>query len=124
MRPRPLIAIAWLFIVVGAGGVLKDVLPLVGPHGGEAFRQLLQGEGATGLALIWAVRLLAVVGGVFLLRGHNWARWMLIAWMLFHIAISLFHSPLEAVLHVVIFAAIGYVLFRPGVSAYLGGEWR
>jgi hypothetical protein len=112
---------AWVFIIVGAGGILKDVLPLLGPDRADAFRGLA-GEGLLGLTLIWGIRLLAVVGGVFVLRGCNWARWLLVAWMALHIGISLFHSPLEAAMHVVIFAGLAFLLFRPTASKYFAAR--
>ena len=40
-RPRAITAAAWVFIVVGAGGILKDVLPLLGPGGASALEGLL-----------------------------------------------------------------------------------
>jgi uncharacterized membrane protein len=64
------------------------------------------------------VRLLAVVGGVFLLRGHNWARWLLVAWMAFHVALSVMHTPVELIMHAVLLVVIAFFLFRPKVSAY------
>ena len=111
-RPLSLTLSAWLFIIVGAGGILKDVLPLVGPDRQSAIAAL-RVEGPAGLALIWFIRLLAVVGGIYVLRRRNWARWLLAGWMVFHVILSLFHSPAEAVAHVVIFAGLGYALFRP-----------
>jgi len=41
------------------------------------------------------IRIIAVVGGVFLLMGHNWARWLMLAWLAFHVAVSAFHSLSE-----------------------------
>ena len=35
---------------------------------------------------------LAIVCGVFLLRGHNWARWLALAWIAFHVVLSAFHA--------------------------------
>jgi hypothetical protein len=116
-RPLSVTLAAWLFIVVGAGGILKDVLPLLGPDRADAFRGLT-GEGPLGLTLIWGIRLLAVVGGAFVLRGQNWARWLLVAWMVLHVGISLLHSPPEAAMHVVIFAGLTFLLFRPPASRY------
>jgi len=120
-RPLSLTLAAWLFILVGAGGILKDLVPLVGPDRVGAVRALAF-EGPFGLALIWGIRLLAVVGGAFALRGRNWARLLLVAWMALHIGISLFHSPLEAALHVVIFAALTFLLFRPPASKYFAAS--
>jgi hypothetical protein len=70
--------------------------------------------------LVWVclVRALAIVGGAFVLRGCNWARWLLAAWMAFHIVLSIFHSPVELLMHILLFGVIGYFLFRPQASAY------
>jgi hypothetical protein len=118
-RPRALTIVAWLFIAIGSAGLLKDWVPLLAPRGSQHLGELLV-EGPAGLALIWGVRLLAVIGGACLLRGFGGARWLLAAWMLFHIGISLLHSVLQFLLHTAVFAVVAYVLFRPSSSAYLG----
>ena len=70
------------------------------------------------VVLISIVRIIAVVGGVFLLMGRNWARWLLLAWLAFHVVVSAFHSLSESVAHVVLLMVIGYVLLRPPASKY------
>lgn len=122
-RPVLLTLAAWAFILVGAGGILKDIVPLAGPDRSAALAAL-RFEGPLGLAFIWSVRALAVAGGVAVLRAHNWGRWLLAAWMIFHVGISLFHSPGEAAAHVVIFALLGWVLFGPSTSAWLSASRR
>ena len=118
-RPVSLTLAAWAFILVGAGGILKDVLPLAGPDRSSALRGLLV-EGAPMLAFIWLVRALAVVGGAFALRGRGWSRWLLAAWMVFHVGLSAFHSMGEAAAHVAIFSLLSYALFRPVAAAFFG----
>jgi hypothetical protein len=34
--------------------------------------------------LVWVVRALAIIGGIYALRGRNWARRLLIVWMAYH----------------------------------------
>ena len=70
--------------------------------------------------LVWVslLRLLAIVGGVFVLRGKNWARWLLILWMAYHVVLSAFHSPVELAMHGLLLAVIAYVLFRARASDY------
>ena len=63
-------------------------------------------------------RLLLIVAGVFMLKGHNWARWLLVLWILFHIVISALHSVLYLLMHVVIFSVILYFVFRRQSSFY------
>ena len=70
--------------------------------------------------VVWVclLRLLAIFGGMFVLRGHNWARWLLLVWMAYHVVLSAFHPLSELVAHGLLFVVIAYVLFRPQASAY------
>ncbi len=70
------------------------------------------------IALISFIRILAIVGGIFLIKGHNWARWLLLAWLALHVGISAFHSPSETAAHAVLFIVIAYFLFTPPASKY------
>ena len=46
------------------------------------------------------IRVLAIVAGIFMLRGHNWARWLALAWIAFHVVISFWHSWSQVAVHV------------------------
>lgn len=70
------------------------------------------------LALICFVRLLAVIAGLFMLRGSNWARWLLLAWIVYHVILSAFHSLSELVMHALLLGVVAFFLFRPRASAY------
>jgi hypothetical protein len=61
--------------------------------------------------------LLAIVSGVFMLRGQNWARWLALVWMAFHVAIS-FPVYRQMAIHLAIFAGIAWVLFRSNTRRY------
>ncbi|HTP69646.1 MAG TPA: hypothetical protein VMJ35_12140 [Dongiaceae bacterium] len=102
---RPLIVtlIGTLFIAVGAVGGVAHAKE--GPIG-------------WGLALIELSELVALVGGVFLLMGKNWARWLLLVWMGFHVVISAFDSLQKLAVHVVIFGLIAFALLRPPAWQY------
>jgi hypothetical protein len=115
MKPRPLsiTLIGWLFIASGALGFAY--------HAGE-FRT--DNHVASELIWILIVRLLAIVGGVLMLRGSDWGRWVVLAWMLYHVVLSAFHSTSELVTHAVILVAIASVLLRPGPAAYFRGTRR
>ena len=102
--PFPIIVIGALFIVAGAAGLIYHL------HDQPFDR---------GALLLLFVRLLAVVSGIFLLLGHNWARWLLIAWLAFHVSISAFHSIEQTVVHALLLAVVAYFLFRPPASTYL-----
>lgn len=64
------------------------------------------------------VRLLAIVGGVFMLRGHNWARWLVVAWIAFHVAVSALHTFGEFAMHSLFCAVITWLLLRPDAARY------
>jgi hypothetical protein len=104
-RPISVTLIGVVFIVAGATGLAYHATD---------FRTMRPAE----YALVCFVRLLAVVGGAFLLRGKNWARWLVIAWMAFHVALSVLHTPVEVAMHAVLLLIIAWFLFRPKASAY------
>jgi len=77
--------------------------------------------------LLWIsfVRLIAIISGVYMLRGHNWARWLALGWIAFHVILSAFHSVFELALHGVLLAAFAYLLFRvPATRYFRGAEAR
>jgi len=107
-RPRSITIISWLFIAAGSIGLLYHLSEFSSRFG-------------YGLIAISLLRLIAILAGVFMLRGCNWARWLLAAWMAYHVVLSAFHSVTELALHTLLFGAIGYFLFRPQSSAYFRG---
>ena len=102
-RPIPVTILGCLFIVAGLVGLVYHLSE--SPLGDWIF-------------LISLVRLVAVVGGVFLLIGHNWARWLMLAWLAFHVVVSAFHSLSEFMSHVVLLMIVGYALLGPLTSKY------
>ena len=62
-----------------------------------------------------------IIAGVFMLYGHNWARWLLVVWLAFHVIVGALHSPFHFVTHVLFFVVGLYLLFRPAASAYFRG---
>jgi uncharacterized membrane protein len=70
------------------------------------------------LALISLIRIAAIVGGIFLLLGHSWARWLLVAWLAFHVVISAFHSLGQVAAHAVLLVVVAYFLFRDRAAEY------
>ena len=102
-RPIPVTILGSLFIVAGLVGIAYHLSERpVGPS----------------IVLVTFVRLLAMVGGVFLLMGHSWARWLLVAWLAFHVVVSGFHSLSEMAAHAVLLMVVAYLLFTPPASKY------
>ena len=109
-RPLSITIISWLFLATGAIGLAY--------HGTEFKAQRPFENDAVWVCL---VRLLAILCGAFMLRGSNWARWLLVVWMGYHIVLSALHSPLQLFVHSLLFAVILYLLFRPQATAYFRG---
>lgn len=70
--------------------------------------------------VLWVslIRLLAVVSGVFMLRGSNWARWLAMAWIAYHVVIGAWHSLPQLLLHALFFVLFAFFLFRPQATDY------
>ena len=112
VRPLSITIIAWLFILFGCIALLSGLLPLTGAN-----RAQLVAEFKTHW-MVHLSRLIQIAGGLFMLRGHNWARWLLVAWIVFHIVVGALHSWLQLFIHVLIFSVILFFLFRPRASEY------
>lgn len=106
-RPLSVTVVGCIFIAAGVIGLAYHASEFKTQHPSE---------------VVWVclVRLLAILGGVFVLRGHNWARWLLLVWMAYHVILSAFHPLSELVTHGLLFAVIAYVLFRPQAAWYFG----
>jgi len=110
-RPRSIIVISLLFILLGAVTLVHAALELIDTT-----------DRLTDLKSHWMIYLsaiAAIVGGVFLFKGHNWARWLLVLWMAFHIVVGALHGIVPLLTHVVIFSVILFFLFRRAASSYL-----
>lgn len=112
-RPRSVTVIGCLFVAVGVVGIAY--------HATELDAQSLFESDAVWVLI---VRLLAIVAGVLILRGADWARWLALAWLGYHVILSAFHSFPEALMHMAVLAVIAYVLLRPEASAYFRATTR
>jgi hypothetical protein len=106
-RPLPVLLIACVYILTGAGGIASNFSEINVRHPFE-----------NDAAWVELVSLIALVSGVYLLRGHNWARWLALAWLGFHVILSIHHTRLELALHALFFAVATYFLFRPAATRY------
>lgn len=115
-RPRPITIISWFFIIFGIIALFAGLLP---------YGNMTLAQSVADLKHHWMVhlsRFLMIVAGVFMLKGRNWARWLLVVWMAFHIVISALNSMLMLLMHVVIFSVILYFVFRRQSSAYFAPD--
>jgi len=116
-RPRTwsVIIVAVIFLALGVLDITRGLAPLFAsaPHWHMAIDDVE----------VLAIGIAAIVGGVYVLKGRNWARWLLAVWMSFHVAISIGETG-KLVAHVLIFGCITLLLFRPGVSAVFNQRAR
>jgi hypothetical protein len=104
-RPFAITVVSWLFIAVGvATTVMHTRTSLMSFHREDI--------------LIVALELVAVVAGIFMLRGENWARWVAVAWMAFHVVVGYLNGPQQVLVHGIIFAGITFLLFRADARAW------
>jgi len=107
MKKRPLLvtAISWLLIASGVAGLGFHITEFAAAN-------------KLDYVLVSLVRALAIVAGGFMLQGSNWARWLSMLWISFHVVISAFHPITELALHILVFAAFAFVLFRSDAADY------
>jgi hypothetical protein len=109
-RPLTVTIVALIFIAVGIASLAFQV---------HAFRIY-----SFHLEDIWItlVHLLAIVAGAFMLRGDDWARWLAVAWIAFHVGISFFNAWRGVVVHAIIAAGIIWLLFQAEARAWFRGK--
>jgi hypothetical protein len=119
-RPLSITVVGWVFVCVGivsvAAGTWRFMLNRPHENGFGNSHQ-----NSVDLGLVWVSALVAIVGGAFLLRGRNWARWLLVVWMGLHIILSMLHSAFELVVHSVLFGVVLCFLVRASASEYFRG---
>jgi hypothetical protein len=113
-RPLSITIISFLFILLGALTVIHAAWDLVNTE-----------QRLTNLEHHWMIYVsgvAAILGGAFLFKGHNWARWLLVLWMAFHIVVGALNGIVPLLTHVVIFSALSIFLFRRPASSYLSSQ--
>ena len=105
-RPLSLTILACVYIAVGTVGFVY--------HFGDFQTKHVFQNDAVWIEL---TEILAVVSGVFMLRGNEWARWLAFTWMAFHVVLSFYEFSKFAV-HCLLCAFIGWCLFRPEATRY------
>jgi uncharacterized membrane protein HdeD (DUF308 family) len=102
-RPFQVTMLGWLFIAVG---ILSTIFHLLkSPLDRWTVPTLLVG-------------IIAIVAGVFLLRGARWARLLALAWLAFHVVASALNSLSDAIPHIVLLFVVCYFLLGPPTSKY------
>jgi hypothetical protein len=106
-RPPSVTILSWVLIASGAVGLVCHAAGLRNLH-----------PFPWDSLLIELIRVVAIVAGAYTLRGRNWARWLALAWIGFHVGISFYDSWSKVAVHALVFALFASVLFRPAATAY------
>jgi hypothetical protein len=104
-RPLPTTILSVIMILMG-------IITLVG-----GLLQTSKGN-APEIILASGVRVLAIVSGIFMLTGRQWARWLCIAWFTYHVVLSIWHTRFELIMHCLLLAVACIILFTPSARAY------
>jgi hypothetical protein len=106
-RPLSVTILAFLYIAVGAIGFVSHGKEFLA---GNVFR--------SDVIPIELTEFIAILCGIFILYGKNWARWLALAWIVFHVILSAFHALSEFAIHCLFCAVIAWFLFRPQAARY------
>lgn len=107
-RPWPVIVIACLYLLVGVGGFVVHFPELWARHPDAIAIEVTELAGA--------------ISGAGLLFRQNWARWLAVAWILFHVGLSLFHPLGELAIHAAFCVLIVWALFRAETRQWFRGN--
>ncbi len=105
-RPLTVAIICCLFIVAGVTGIIY--------HAPEWKATGMQAD----TILAFVVRVAAIVGGIFTLKGSNFARWVLVIWIVYHVVLSFYHSTAELVTHIAVTIVVLLGLFNSKANEY------
>ena len=82
-RPLALTITGWFFIFAGLGGFAYH------------FYEHLNSGFDTEAILVLIVRVAAIIGGVLVLKAYDIGRWLLLAWMAYHVVLSFYHDVMH-----------------------------
>jgi len=105
--PPPVLLVAILYLATGAIGLVSHLIHFKPQRPFDD-------------SIVWIslVSLVAIVSGAYILRAGNWARWLAMAWIAFHVVLSAFHSRSELLVHSLLCVAIAYFLFNLRANQY------
>ncbi|WP_348262072.1 hypothetical protein P8935_19990 [Telmatobacter sp. DSM 110680] len=102
--PIAVMIVAAIYLLVGVAGFIFHFHELTAGHRDAIAIELTE--------------MTAVVSGVGLLLRQNWARWLALVWVVFHVFISIFHPLPELLIHAALCGVIAWLLFRPATALW------
>ena len=109
-RPITVTLLSIVFILIGVANTYKAIRPFFGSTSAH-----ITGHEVMDSSFVFVSAILALVGGIFMLRGANWGRWLVLIWMALHVVLSIFHNPVELAIHsLVLVLLVALLLFGSG----------
>ena len=99
IRTRSVLILSWLYIAVGVVGLIYHAV------------NWSSDDPVADQAWVLGVRVLAIVAGVFTLRGATWSRCLLVEWIAYHVYLSIGHSTSQLIVHAVVLLLTALVMF-------------
>jgi hypothetical protein len=122
-RPVSITVIAWIIIVTSAMSLVSTFFLIKNPTAQE-----LMAKSAMPLpvqyGMIFIGLLVGVVGGIFMLKGANWARLLYVGWSIVGFVVSFITTPGKLMMlpGMIFLAVIVFFLFRPNANAFFSGQ--
>ena len=128
-RPLSIAILAVLMVLYGLFTLFPKLLLLTSQEVFEASADLTATMTAGGLvalplelqvAIGFVASLVAVLSGIFVWRGRNWARWVAVLWMIFSLLLYVLQTGMTwlPVIKLPVFFLVLFLLFRPQVAAH------
>ena len=105
-RPLALTITGWFFIFAGLVGFAYH------------FYEHLNSGFDTEAILVLIVRVAAIIGGVLVLKAYDIGRWLLLAWMAYHVVLSFYHDVMQVLTHSLFLIILLIIFFHPRVRIY------
>ena len=107
-RPLILTIFGWFLILAGVVGFAAHFPLHRAWHSDDAWPLTLE--------------LILLIAGVFILRGQNWARWLAVVWIAFHVALSFYNSLRQVAVHTLILLIFVGILFHRAARAWFAAQ--
>ena len=128
-RPLSIAILAVLMVLYGLFTLFPKLLLLTSQEVFEASADLTATMTADGLvalplelqiAIGFVASLVAVLSGIFVWRGRNWARWVAVLWMIFSLLLYVLQTGMTwlPVIKLPVFFLVLFLLFRPQVAEH------
>jgi len=118
-RPTSITVISWILIVISVLNLVTSTVTINNP----TVRELMAKNPLPiplQFVMLYIGLTVALVCGVAMLRGHNWARWLYVIWSAIGMIVGLATSPMKAMMvpGALVFLIVAFFLFRPNATLY------